>query len=102
MPLAFDSLNHGTIAFGFFNIEIDMLLLENLFFFADRFCGAVAELSRGREQVSQMEGRTTARVRPDDDDRSATGLLISPSTPRTLGIWYMRSRPSGPQLRFSR
>jgi len=28
MPLAFESLSHGTIAFGFFNIESDMLLLE--------------------------------------------------------------------------
>ena len=28
MPLAFDSLNHGIVAFGFFNIDSDMLLLE--------------------------------------------------------------------------
>jgi hypothetical protein len=31
MPLAFESLNHGTIAFGFFNIDSDMLLLEKYF-----------------------------------------------------------------------
>jgi hypothetical protein len=31
MPLAFDTLSHGKIAFGFFNIESDMLLLEQYF-----------------------------------------------------------------------
>ena len=44
MPLAFESRSHGTVAFGFFNIESDMLLLENLFFFADRFCAAATDL----------------------------------------------------------
>ena len=43
MPLAFDSSSHGTVAFGFFNIETDMLLLEELFFFADEFCRGVIE-----------------------------------------------------------
>jgi len=38
MPLAFESLSHGTIAFGFFNIETDLLLLDRYFFFADSFC----------------------------------------------------------------
>ena len=38
MPLAFHSRSHGPIAFGFFNIESDMLLLEHYFFFADDFC----------------------------------------------------------------
>lgn len=49
MPLAFASKSHGTIAFGFFNIETDMLLLENLFFFADRFCRAVVTLAEQSE-----------------------------------------------------
>ena len=43
MPLSFRSENRGNIAFGFFNIESDMLLLENYFFFADRFCEWVVE-----------------------------------------------------------
>jgi hypothetical protein len=33
MPLAFESESHGTIAFGFFNIESDVLLLDRYFFF---------------------------------------------------------------------
>lgn len=43
MPLAFDSLSHGQIAFGFFNIESDLLLLEHYFFFADDFCENIGE-----------------------------------------------------------
>jgi hypothetical protein len=38
MPLAFDSISHGTVAFGFFNIDSDMLLLDQYFFFATEFC----------------------------------------------------------------
>jgi len=45
MSLSFRSENYGNIAFGFFNIESDMLLLENHFFFADRFCGWMGDLS---------------------------------------------------------
>jgi hypothetical protein len=44
MPLAFRSTTHGTVAFGFFNIETDLLLLENRFFFATDFAGWVTRL----------------------------------------------------------
>ena len=47
MPLAFESQSHGRVAFGFFNIESDMLLLEQLFLFADDFCASVVDLARG-------------------------------------------------------
>ena len=43
MPLAFDSLSHGRIAFGFFNIETDMILLEHYFLFAGDFCGHISK-----------------------------------------------------------
>jgi hypothetical protein len=45
MPLAFESLSHGTIAFGFFNIESDMLLCDRYFLFADAFCAHVADIA---------------------------------------------------------
>ena len=45
MPLSFQSLSHGTIAFGFFHIESDMLLLDHLFFFAEDFCARVVDLA---------------------------------------------------------
>ena len=46
MPLAFESLSHGTIAFGFFNIESDMLLCDRYFFFADDFCRNVGNMAQ--------------------------------------------------------
>ena len=46
MPLLFKSRSHGQLPFGFFNIEIDMLLLDRSFFFAEEFCRAVVELAR--------------------------------------------------------
>ncbi len=45
MPLAFESLSHGTIAFGFFNIDSDLLLLDHYFFFADDFCRNVEKIA---------------------------------------------------------
>ena len=49
MPLAFTSRSHGTVAFGFFNITTDMLLLQRWFFFADQFCAAARALAAGGE-----------------------------------------------------
>jgi len=45
MPLAFESLSHGTIAFGFFNIESDLLLLEHYFVFATDFCRFIEDMA---------------------------------------------------------
>lgn len=45
MPLTFETLSHGTIAFGFFNIETDMLLLEQYFFFGSEFCQHIGEMA---------------------------------------------------------
>ncbi len=45
MPLAFESLSHGTVAFGFFNIDSDMLLLDRYFFFATDFCQYMGEIA---------------------------------------------------------
>jgi hypothetical protein len=46
MPLAFESESHGTIAFGFFNIESDLLLLDRYFFFANDFCDCVCNMAK--------------------------------------------------------
>lgn len=45
MPLAFSSLSHGEVVFGFFNIESDLLLLNNTFWFARDFCGSINRLA---------------------------------------------------------
>ena len=45
MPLSFESMSHGSIAFGFFNIESDMLLLEQYFLFGSEFCQHVGDMA---------------------------------------------------------
>ncbi|HEY3276790.1 MAG TPA: hypothetical protein VGJ94_09235 [Syntrophorhabdaceae bacterium] len=45
MPLSFQSSSHGEVAFGFFNIETDMMLLNQYFFFARDFADLVAGLA---------------------------------------------------------
>ena len=56
MPLAFNSLSHGEIAFGFFNVETDLLILDSYFMFASDFCSHVAKLAEGQAgERLQME-----------------------------------------------
>ncbi len=45
MPLGFQTLNRGEIAFGFFNIESDLLLMDRYFLFAPEFCEYVGLLA---------------------------------------------------------
>lgn len=52
MPLAFNSQSHGTVAFGFFHIETQLLLLQEIFFWAQDFCAMAQSLARApKEQV---------------------------------------------------
>jgi len=46
MPLSFVSKNFGEIAFGFFNIKTDLLLLEQHFFFASDFCNCLISIAK--------------------------------------------------------
>ena len=52
MPLAFDSLSHGSIAFGFINIDSDMLLLDRYFFFSTDFCEHISSIIESDEEGS--------------------------------------------------
>jgi len=61
LPLAFQSKSHGTIAFGFFSIESDMLLLDRYFFFATEFCDMVTALAAREE--SGAPGGVSWRIR---------------------------------------
>jgi hypothetical protein len=49
MPLAFESISHGTIAFGFFNIDSDMLLLDRYFFFATEFSKYILSMAESED-----------------------------------------------------
>jgi len=52
MPLGFPSINRGTIAFGFFNIDTDLLLLEHYFLFGHKFCGYISQLAEDKGKGS--------------------------------------------------
>lgn len=52
MPLSFDSVSHGTVAFGFFNIESDMLLCDRYFLFASDFCNYIGKLAENADAES--------------------------------------------------
>lgn len=54
MPLAFQSINRGEVAFGFFNIETDMLLLEHYFFFAPEFCDLIGTFANMEEPPTPL------------------------------------------------
>ena len=53
MPLEFHSLSHGRIAFGFFNIDTDLLLLEKYFFFAHLFCNTVEKIASWKDHTKE-------------------------------------------------
>jgi hypothetical protein len=66
MPLAFNTLSHGKIAFGFFNIETDLLLLNRYFFFASDFCRLLVEAIA---HVRAGDWETAWVIVQIDDDR---------------------------------
>jgi len=51
MPLQFESISHGPIAFGFFNIETDMILLNQYFLFANDFCHHIIQSSENDKET---------------------------------------------------
>ena len=67
MPLAFESMSHGTVAFGFFNIDTDMLLLDRYFFFAREFCGCLEEIAE-KNPEKPFDTRWDGYTIPDPED----------------------------------
>lgn len=68
MPLAFESISHGPIAFGFFNIESDLLLLDHYFFFATDFGDLVKNLaaSKGMDGSESLSWQISLIETADD------------------------------------
>lgn len=97
MPLAFESASHGTIAFGFFNIETDMLLLDELFFFADRFCAAVLALAAGTgDRETGLDGwRIGDRARVGDLHGAIAGTRLTGFIGETYRHYPFPREPEG-------
>ena len=51
MPLEFESMSHGKIVFGFFNIETDMILLNEYFLFAKDFCHYIGQATEEEDET---------------------------------------------------
>ena len=74
MPLAFESLNRGTIAFGFFNIDTDLLLLQQYFLFADDFCSHLVRMAEDKRQETY---ETAWEVYSIEDPRKIGDLMAA-------------------------
>jgi len=56
MPLSFQTVSHGEIPVGFFNIDTDMILINNYFVFASDFCKCITDWTKGKENFeSEVE-----------------------------------------------
>ena len=72
MPLSFESMSHGTIAFGFFNIESDMLLLEQHFLFGSEFCHHISKMA---ENVDEEQFKSSWPVYTIEDREQIGDLM---------------------------
>jgi hypothetical protein len=92
MPLAFESINRGLTAFGFFNIDSDLLLLDHYFFFAQPFCKNVSDLAE-RYLADTEEGFWEVYTL---DRREDIGDLVDPCQARPAAIPLPRNFLSRP------
>jgi hypothetical protein len=90
MPLAFESLDHGTVAFGFFNIDTDMLLLEHYFFFAPDFCEIVEQLARPGEQRPATPAMAAFHIPDPADIGDLMGAIHGIRHTGFIGELYLR------------
>lgn len=90
MPLSFHSKSHGNIAFGFFNIESDMLLLENYFFFADRFCSWLIRMSQEKDESVFQFKYPVFRIDAPDDIGDLMGAIHGVHYSGFIGETYKR------------
>ena len=79
------------MAFGFFNIETHLMLLERLFFFADDFCRAARELVHGPRAV--LEGYRVEREQLGDLHGAIAGEDLSGFIGATYRLFPFPSEP---------
>lgn len=83
MPLSFQTINRGTIAFGFFNIDSDLLLMDHSFIFAPEFCGHIGDLA---EDPGDELFRDSWEVDIIDDPKEIGDLMGAIHNVRHLGF----------------
>ena len=90
MPLAFQSLNQGIVTFGFFNIDVDMLLLNRYFMFAGAFCGLVAMLARQDGTEDFQTGFVAFVIEKPEDIGDLMGAIHGVRHDGFIGAVYQR------------
>lgn len=90
MPLAFQSISHGTIAFGFFNIDSDMLLLDRYFFFAPLFCRSLIAVAEGGEAHALQSQWEVYRIETPQQIGDLMGAIHGIHYSGFLGDVYLR------------
>ncbi len=98
MPLAFESLSHGSIAFGFFNIESDMLLCDRYFLFASEFCRYVADIAENAGRSDYHKLWNVQVIKNAESIGDLTGAIHGVRHTGFIGELYRRFPfPSHPQ-----
>ena len=89
MPLAFQTIDRGSIAFGFFNIESDMLLLQQYFFFADTFCRYISTCA-DTERWNPVEKFTVYQISNPENIGDLMGAINGIRYSGFIGETYRR------------
>jgi len=100
MPLAFRSESHGTIAFGFFNIESDMLLLDHFFFFATDFCEVICKIAEGQGRAKEQYSLPAYAIENPSDVGDLHGGIAGTHYSGFIGETYKRYPFPGDQRKF--
>lgn len=90
MPLGFQSLNHGVIAFGFFNIDTDLLLLEHYFLFSDAFCRYISQANRVKKIASTRGAWQVHTIETREDIGDLMGAIHGIQYTGFIGAVYRR------------
>ena len=90
MPLAFDSLSHGSIAFGFFNIDSDMLLLDHCFFFATDFCDHISSMAESDGEAPFKTSWPVYHIEAPEDIGDLMGAIHGIHYQGFIGELYRR------------
>ena len=90
MPLTFDCLSHGTIAFGFFNIESDMLLCDRYFLFADDFCRYVGDMAGSAAEPIYRASWTVQLIEATEEIGDLMGAIHGVRFTGFMGELYRR------------
>jgi len=88
VPLAFNSLSHGTIPFGFFNVATDLVLLRDHFVFASDLCDWIGEWASAHGDID--ETRPVWVIRQQRDIGHLHGAINGVDHSGLIGEFYRR------------